>query len=158
MDHDLSYAAQTIAPRGTLMLRNAAGRRIDVLRGSVWLTQERDRDDVFIGTGQDFTVQKSGDTVLQALGVEPAVLMVAPPPPPKRGESGHSPSLAQAIDACHARQRARTAQAGARPTLRQAEREARRLRGFVLDHMAARIAALIRMAWRGLRRWAGVSR
>lgn len=55
-----------LAPRQVLRLSRAAGTRITVLGGHVWLTQSGSLDDVFLSAGQRFVVEGTGDVVIEA--------------------------------------------------------------------------------------------
>lgn len=50
----------------SLDLVNAAGARLSVACGMLWLTMERDRRDVVLGDGESFTVDRPGLTIVQA--------------------------------------------------------------------------------------------
>lgn len=61
-------------PAGTaLRARDAAGHRIVVGRGSVWITQERDPRDVVLGPGDGFRFDRTGMALLQAVGGEASI-------------------------------------------------------------------------------------
>jgi hypothetical protein len=42
------------------------GATLRVTRGTIWLTQERDRNDVVLRTGDNWVVERDGATVLEA--------------------------------------------------------------------------------------------
>lgn len=55
-------------PRGSLLrMQDASGVVLHVLRGSVWVTQEGDRRDHYIGPGEHFRLDRGGVTVVAAL-------------------------------------------------------------------------------------------
>jgi len=66
---DLSQIAASITVhRGQpLRVEDGAGRRITVLQGHLWITQDRDPRDVVISAGQDFVLDRPGLAVLSAL-------------------------------------------------------------------------------------------
>ena len=49
-----------------LALRDAAGTLAEVKAGSVWITLENDRRDVFLRRGDRWTIDRDGLTLLQA--------------------------------------------------------------------------------------------
>ena len=72
-----------LAPRHVLRLSRAAGTRITVLGGRVWLTESGSRDDVFLSAGQSHVVAGNGAVVIEAMAsarapAEDARLMVWP--------------------------------------------------------------------------------
>lgn len=48
-------------------LRNGRGARLQVLQGTLWVTQEGDRRDFFVDRSEKFEIQRDGVTVLHAL-------------------------------------------------------------------------------------------
>jgi len=73
---DLSYGRATLAvqPGRPLRLRAAQGRRLAVVRGAVWITQDGDYRDPVLEAGSEFVFDRPGLTVLQALGGEALVV------------------------------------------------------------------------------------
>jgi Protein of unknown function (DUF2917) len=67
---DLSHLAASIeVPYGQpLRVRNGYGRRIAVLEGNVWVTQDGDPRDVVLGTGEDFLFDRTSAALVSALG------------------------------------------------------------------------------------------
>jgi len=51
-----------------LELADARGTTLRVTRGTLWVTQERDRRDVVLGSGDTWTVERYGRTVAEARG------------------------------------------------------------------------------------------
>ncbi len=67
---DLSQVAGSIAlPSGQpLRIENGYGRRISVLEGHVWVTQDGDPRDIVLEAGDDFIFDRRAMAVLSALG------------------------------------------------------------------------------------------
>lgn len=56
-------------PHGELLeLADARGTTLRVRRGTVWLTQARDRRDIVLEAGEGWTVERQGLTVAEAQG------------------------------------------------------------------------------------------
>ena len=68
---DLSYgrAALPVIPTRPLRLRDVQGRHLSVLKGAVWITQDKDLRDTVLEAGADFVFDRPGLAVVQALGV-----------------------------------------------------------------------------------------
>ncbi len=67
---DLSQIAVSIPLRSgqPLRVQNAYGRRISVLEGHVWVTQDGDPRDVVLSPGDDFVFDRPVDALLSSLG------------------------------------------------------------------------------------------
>ena len=57
----LIFAAGQIAT-----LRDAQGTRIECVSGALWITQDGDIRDIFLGPGDEFTLDRNGTAVVQA--------------------------------------------------------------------------------------------
>ena len=66
---DLSQIASglDLAYGESLRLHDAVGRRITVLQGHVWITQDRDPRDVVLGAGEDFVIERPGLALITPL-------------------------------------------------------------------------------------------
>jgi len=69
---------------GALPLTDARGTRVCSLRGTLWITQEGDSEDHIVGSGEDFTVNRDGVTLVTAVE-GPGTLMVTRPVPRNDG-------------------------------------------------------------------------
>ncbi len=57
-----------LAPREILRLDGARGTTLRVTRGTLWLTLENDPRDIVLTTGESFTIDRGGLTVIEAQG------------------------------------------------------------------------------------------
>jgi hypothetical protein len=66
---DLSQTAASIAVHSgqPLRLENGYGRRISVLEGHLWVTQDGDPRDIVLGAGEDFRFDRRATAVVSAL-------------------------------------------------------------------------------------------
>lgn len=66
---DLSHLAGSLHLRRgqPLRLENGYGRRVSVLEGHIWVTQDGDPRDVVLGAGEDFVFDRPGSAVVSAL-------------------------------------------------------------------------------------------
>ena len=67
MDLSQIAAGTDLQPGESLRLEDAAGRRIAVLQGHVWVTQDRDPRDVVLSAGDDFVIDRQGLTIVTSL-------------------------------------------------------------------------------------------
>lgn len=56
----------SLAAREAITLPDVRGATLRVTRGTVWLTQEGDRNDVVLRPGDNWVVERDGDTVVEA--------------------------------------------------------------------------------------------
>jgi Protein of unknown function (DUF2917) len=77
MDLKLSHAGLVLEPHQIFGVRDAVGVRLQVRRGKVWITQDRDGRDLMISEGDGFTLDRPGLALVHAL--EPAEVAVAEP-------------------------------------------------------------------------------
>ncbi|MFO1412376.1 MAG: DUF2917 domain-containing protein [Burkholderiales bacterium] len=55
-----------LAAREAVPLRDVRGVTLRVTRGTLWVTQERDRQDIVLRPGDNWAVERSGLTLVQA--------------------------------------------------------------------------------------------
>jgi hypothetical protein len=63
------YETSTIidmTAREAITLQDVRGATLRVTRGTLWLTQEKDRNDVVLRAGDNWVVERDGATVLEA--------------------------------------------------------------------------------------------
>jgi hypothetical protein len=66
--------------RGSLLrIEDGRNLHIRVWEGELWLTQERDREDLMLGAGQEFRLERDGKTI--AYATERCLLTLAAPDP-----------------------------------------------------------------------------
>ena len=76
--NDLSLASISLRKGEIHRLHDAAGQRIEALRGDLWITQDGDPRDSFASPGAPFTIDRDGDTLASALS-DATFLVLAPP-------------------------------------------------------------------------------
>ena len=69
---DLSPIAASIPVHSSrpVRLHNGFGRRITVIEGNVWVTQDGDPRDIVLSAGDDFRFDRRVDAIVSALGGE----------------------------------------------------------------------------------------
>ena len=60
MDLSNFVASIELLPGQAFRMQDAVGRRITVVQGHVWITQDRDPRDIVLGAGEDFVVERPG--------------------------------------------------------------------------------------------------
>lgn len=58
----------TLSTREAITLPNIRGATLRVTKGTLWLTEERARDDIVLRTGDNWVVESDGNTVVEAQG------------------------------------------------------------------------------------------
>lgn len=73
---DLSqHAASIQVPHNRpVRVRNGYGRRIAVLEGNVWVTQDGDPRDIVLGAGEDFLFDRPAAALVSALGSDARIV------------------------------------------------------------------------------------
>ena len=74
---DLSYgnAATRIDLDRPLPVQDALGRRVAVVKGAAWITQDGDRRDTIVESGHEFVFDRPGSALIQALGAPTLVVL-----------------------------------------------------------------------------------
>jgi hypothetical protein len=85
MNAGFDQASLDMGARQTVRLYDAAGASIRVVAGAVWVTQDRDARDVVLQPGEQFTLDRPGLSVLEAL--EPSRVVVEPSTAAQAGAS-----------------------------------------------------------------------
>jgi hypothetical protein len=66
MNHDLINGARLLAKDHIRHVRADKGRRVELLSGSLWITQDGDLRDIVLGPGEGFDFDRRGDALLSA--------------------------------------------------------------------------------------------
>ncbi|HEX4233891.1 MAG TPA: DUF2917 domain-containing protein [Caldimonas sp.] len=66
MNQDLLDGSRALAKGNVRHLHGESGRRIEVLGGSIWITQDGDLRDVILQRGEAFDFDRKGDVLLSA--------------------------------------------------------------------------------------------
>ena len=56
----------SLSPREAITLPHVGGSTLRVTKGTVWLTEERGRDDIVLRAGDNWLVESNGNTVVEA--------------------------------------------------------------------------------------------
>ncbi|MGE5339386.1 MAG: DUF2917 domain-containing protein [Gemmatimonadota bacterium] len=67
MDSNLQHAVTRLERGALLRLNDVDGRNVAVCSGTVWITQDRDPRDVFVGPGETFRIDRPGLVLVQAI-------------------------------------------------------------------------------------------
>jgi hypothetical protein len=89
---DLRSGGVSLARGAAIRIREGAGSTLQVLHGSVWITEENSPRDVVLQPGQRFRLAGSGLAVIEAFSDAsiavsglPTAASDLPPPPPLKG-------------------------------------------------------------------------
>jgi hypothetical protein len=66
MNQDLLNGSRTLGKGKIRHLHAESGRRVEVLSGSIWITQDGDRRDIVLRGGESFDFDRNGDALLSA--------------------------------------------------------------------------------------------
>lgn len=101
MDIGLQNKDTVALKRGEILrLRGVAGRYIGVVRGTLWLTQDRDRRDHILCSGEDFRLDRSGTVWAMPLGGAAAVVLEEGLIAERRGAAPIPATDRDSIDLC----------------------------------------------------------
>ena len=56
----------SLSPREVITLPHVGGSTLRVTKGTVWVTEERGRDDIVLRAGDNWLVESNGNTVVEA--------------------------------------------------------------------------------------------
>ncbi len=87
MDSNLKYATTQLARGRYLRLDDVAGRSVAMFEGMVWITQDGDLRDYFVGEGQTWRIERPGVVLIEA--IDDARLIVFEP---RTAGAGHEPA------------------------------------------------------------------
>jgi hypothetical protein len=74
------YLLRRLQPGEMLRIDGAQGSSIVVFRGLLWITQDGDPRDVFIGRGETFTIDRPGRVLVEAIDESRLLLLGAESP------------------------------------------------------------------------------
>lgn len=86
MQIQLSFKRIFLGPGKTFAVPTAPGARVRVVDGMVWATTSSSPDDIWLGAGDEHTVERSGLTVVESVARSTVELI----PPPTTRTRGHS--------------------------------------------------------------------
>jgi hypothetical protein len=66
MNQDLLNGSRALAKGSVRQLHGEGGRRVEVLSGAIWITQDGDLRDVILQPGDAFDFDRNGDVLLSA--------------------------------------------------------------------------------------------
>jgi hypothetical protein len=66
MNSDLISGTRILAKGSIRHVHAHKGRRVELLSGSLWITQDGDRRDIVLGPGESFDFDRRGDALLSA--------------------------------------------------------------------------------------------
>jgi hypothetical protein len=67
-----------ITPKKIARINDGGGMRLHVETGSIWITQERCQDDVFLKAGDSYCIEKNGTTLISTLRAPFALVTIEP--------------------------------------------------------------------------------
>ena len=66
MNQDLLNGTRTLDKGKIRHLHAEPGRRVEVVSGAIWITQDADRRDIVLQSGEAFDFDRDGDALLSA--------------------------------------------------------------------------------------------
>lgn len=72
---DLHPASISLRKGEIHRIHHGFGQRIEALNGCLWVTIDNDLRDIFVATGEGFTIDRDGDTLLSAMADSSFVLL-----------------------------------------------------------------------------------
>jgi hypothetical protein len=66
MNQDLIQGARTLGKGKIRHLHAESGRRVEVVSGTLWITQDGDLRDIVLGAGEAFDFDRRGEALLSA--------------------------------------------------------------------------------------------
>jgi Protein of unknown function (DUF2917) len=79
MNNDLVNGARHLGKGRVRHVRGEAGRRVECLSGSIWITQDGDRRDIVLAAGEGFDFDRPGDALLSAFAESRYLLLDCAP-------------------------------------------------------------------------------
>jgi hypothetical protein len=64
---DLHPGSISLAKGAIYRMHDGLGRRVEALGGSLWITLDNDRRDIIVNSGEGFSIDRGGDTLISAL-------------------------------------------------------------------------------------------
>jgi hypothetical protein len=80
MNQDLINGARELQKGRVRHVRAEAGRRVECLSGSIWITQDGDLRDIVLRAGEAFDFDRRGDALLSAFADSRYLLLEGCPP------------------------------------------------------------------------------
>jgi len=80
MNLKFRHAELHLGHRETIGLRDATGTLVQCLRGVLWITQNGDRKDYFLGAGETLKLDRAGLALIHAAEAADFALFAPPPP------------------------------------------------------------------------------
>lgn len=150
MDTDFGQQALTrLAENQMLRIRDGQGRRVAVVQGMAWVTQDGDPHDVILASGESYTFDRPGLAIVNAFSSTAVLVLeyglvaelVAPGTPvAASGRPSHRPDPFR---------RPRISALG----YEQLEREARRMRAEAISSLVRQLATMLRRLWANVRKF-----
>ena len=79
MNQDLLHGARTISKGAIRHVHAENGRRVEVVSGAIWITQDGDPRDIVLESGDGFAFDRNGDALLSAFADSRYLVLDASP-------------------------------------------------------------------------------